>query len=413
MGGRQATQMGEGIGHHFRASTRGEKYTEAKIAKLAKEQPQKGALELQSTMIRDGGCRLIKSFLMEEECNCEKLVLVKNEITEIGFGSLADGLYYNASIKELVYGQNKVGESIDDDKADALDTLSDTARIRQTSTKRMAMAIQENKTLESLTMQSNKMADYGSFTIMEAVKENTTLKSLSIVDNQLGEKSSKACAAMLQENKTLTSLNLDGGKMGDDACTVISNALEVNTLISYLNLRANSITIEGSHALGKAIEATNSIIELNLRRNTLMDEGCIVVAQAIAKNRSIRILHLSSNRIADNGMFAVADTIELETTIVEELYMDTNNIEDAGIVRFCEALGKNSKLKVLDLSMNAFKGLGYNRLADVVEASSTLKRVSISSSHLESKDAAKRIKTKFANSSNDAEEAEIQPPASS
>ncbi|CAF1274258.1 unnamed protein product [Adineta steineri] len=115
----------------------------------------------------DSDIELIANELIQGYRNCQTLDLFKNKITSKGAVYLSEMLKVNGTLRIL----NLCWNQIDDDGAKSLfDVLKD-----------------ENRTLERLHLDLNKITDKSVESIMKMIKRNRTLTLVILTDNQISE----------------------------------------------------------------------------------------------------------------------------------------------------------------------------------------------------------------------------------
>merc|ERR550532_214950 len=88
--------------------TRGMKYAEAKIVKIARGETT--ALEIIDKEVYDSALVPICAYIVHPDCPCETLTLKRNMFTLSAFIGLAPCFHINKSIKTFSYIQNKIGD---------------------------------------------------------------------------------------------------------------------------------------------------------------------------------------------------------------------------------------------------------------------------------------------------------------
>lgn len=377
--------------------SRGEKYVEAKIAKIRRDIVEEGGfatMDIQEQPIRDLGVSKLADFLEEEGCKIDRLILRKNNATPVGMTRLVQTLCRNESLKELSIIDNKMGDQLPQGGQNVLErTVTGGASLvyGADAAHQLAQSLKRNRALQVLKLEENLLGNEGCEAIVEALKENTTLTDLTLQRNEIGDKGIKVVAKiLLDHNISLSRLDLQENAITDEGADALCRSLERNTTLAEINLRANLLTAAMSTSLTSMLQVNTRLTDLNLRRNALKDEGCSLLAKALEQNSTIKRLFLSSNLIGCTGCATLGESLE-KNTALEDLYLEINNIEDTGCIRFAEALEKNSTLKKVDLQMNNFGGLAYQRLSQAVERNLTLCQLKLSNSLMDSKEPVKHI----------------------
>jgi hypothetical protein len=79
-----------------------------------------------------------------------------------------------------------------------------------------------------------------------------------------------------------------------------------------------------------AVQSNDTLEELHLDTNQIDDEGIEALAAAVAVSSSLRVLNLSANRMGDVGAAAIAETIK-SNKVLEELDLSSNEIAYDGL----------------------------------------------------------------------------------
>lgn len=77
------------------------------------------------------------------------------------------------------------------------------------------------------------------------------------------------------------------------------------------------------------VQANSTLEELHLDTNQIDDDGVEALAAVLAANTSLKKLNLSANRIGDAGVAALAEMLKVNSTL-EELDLASNEVEYDG-----------------------------------------------------------------------------------
>jgi Ran GTPase-activating protein (RanGAP) involved in mRNA processing and transport len=114
------------------------------------------------------------------------------------------------------------------------------------SVRLLTIALKDNTHLMSLVVTCGKVGPVGARFMGEFLKGNRTLKQLDLSHNPL-EGGSASIAVALQENKTLQALSLCDTDMTDDAAAHFATMLEGNSTLGHLDLSDNAaIAVSGA-----------------------------------------------------------------------------------------------------------------------------------------------------------------------
>jgi Ran GTPase-activating protein (RanGAP) involved in mRNA processing and transport len=259
--------------------------------------------------------------------------------------------------------------------------------------KALAGMLEKNETITELDLSSNNIGIEGAIALgracagknikvefgnngvnnlFELAQETFTGTTFNLWGNEIGGAGAKSLADMLKVNKTITKLDLSGNNIGDDGVIAIAEALKENNTITTLNLLYNNIGKDGAIAIAGMLKMNNTITVLYLSGNNIRKEGAIAIAKALKENKAITKLYLGGNAITDNVIIALGracagkditvdfgdtqknDLFKLAQGTFErkKLYLQYNNIGDAGAKALAEALKVNNTITTLNLSYN-------------------------------------------------------------
>jgi hypothetical protein len=182
----------------------------------------------------------------------------------------------------------------------------------------IAEALKINKTLTKLSLNGNKLYDYGACAIAEALKHNSTLKTLNLSDTYIHGEGTKSIGKTLEINKTLTKLSYAG----------------------------NHCYTEGAKAIAKALKHNSTLITLDLSDSSIDTYGVIPIAEALKTNTTLKLFHFRSHYSGDFGAKAIAEAVKINTTLtLLDFRSDTISVDGEKAIR--EALETNTIIKII------------------------------------------------------------------
>ena len=144
-----------------------------------------------------------------------------------------------------------------------------------------------------------------------ALAENTTLQSLRLEFNNIGPVGAEHIGIALAENKTLQSLDLGYNKIGPDGTRHIGAALTKNETLQSLDLCANNIDSVGAEHIGLALAQNKSLQSLDLGCNNIGRDGARHIGAALEKNTTLQSLSLDFTHIDPEVEQRIQKTLEL------------------------------------------------------------------------------------------------------
>ena len=129
-------------------------------------------------------------------------------------------------------------------------------------------------------------------------------------------------------------LDLNNQHVGDKYIKALSNSLEYANHLNDFQLSSNRITENGINYLFTSLNLNKSLMQ------------------------NINKLNLSKNRIGKSGTDNLVNFLQNEKCNIVELNLEDNNLQDSNIIRICDSICNNSKLKL------AYLNLGKNEISD-------------------------------------------------
>lgn len=123
--------------------------------------------------------------------------------------------------------------------------------------------------------------------------------------------------------------------------------------------------------IANALARSTSIRALWMDSNNIGEAGAERIAEALRYNATLQVLYLGFNNIGANGVGAIADMLWNNDTLVS-LHLYHNNIGNVGAGKCAEALRHNRSLQELDLSVNEIGNSGISKLADALKINTGL-----------------------------------------
>ena len=212
------------------------------------------------------------------------------------------------------------------------------------------------------------------------LSQNSTLKELSLSSNGLLFRAPLATAL---SSAALTSLDLSNNVISLDNAVHLAEAICVSGTLRKLVLARCALGFS-AHSLVNRREAsdrfsaslaTNSVlVELDLTENMLHNLPLVIdgLAEPLGTNTTLQVLNLSNNNMNDRDVVRIAEGVEANTSLVR-LDLSMNAIEDIGATQFAIALSnRTDALNELNLARNKIAQVGCERLAEMLASNSSL-----------------------------------------
>lgn len=197
--------------------------------------------------------------------------------------------------------------------ASPLPRIAETFLLDRIQVECTAMVASFSRSLESLTLDHNRLGDRGAQLLAKGLKDHPCLAVLSLCDNGIGNQGASALVELvLRTCGALRVLRLSNndivGKQPMQKLTeVLSNKA---CTLEGLFLDGNGICFQGAKALASMLRTNSYLKDLNLRSCSIGTNGAIEIAHALTTNQSLRTLYLEGNDIAEDGARAFIKAME-------------------------------------------------------------------------------------------------------
>ena len=276
---------------------------------------------------------------------------MNNNNLGIGSVEIAKALQEIISLKSLDLGKNKVPYEVSDE---------------------LAVAIEVNKSLETLWLQDNMLSSSING-ILNALCKISTLKVLALDDNLMPQETCKTLASIITQNTGLEELYLNNNNLGIGSVE-IAKALQEITSLKSLGFSKNKVPYEVSDELAFAIEVNKSLEKLWLQSN-MLSSSINVILNALCKISTLKVLNLDDNVMPQETGKTLA-FIAQHNTGLEEMHLSDNNLGISAL-EVAKALQRNSCLKSLNLNNNKLPQEVCDELAIAIESNSLLEQLSL------------------------------------
>jgi Ran GTPase-activating protein (RanGAP) involved in mRNA processing and transport len=195
--------------------------------------------------------------------------------------------------------------------------------------------------------------------ICQGLWANKSIRQLSFINTNLDAVSAaNGLSFLLQENETLQELTLSENMLGDDGVEILAQGLSRNRTLQLLDLRSNGIGKEGVKVFSQVIQKSVSLVNLSLAMNEIDDEGISILSESLTNtDTSLRELNLSETGIGEKGAMALAHMLLTNTSLCD-LNLSCNSIGSFGASSIASALEHNDTLLRLSLRRNNIDGTG-------------------------------------------------------
>jgi len=286
--------------------------------------------------------------------------------------------------------------------------------------KKIAEAIQVNKTLQKLDISSQVICNDGIMAIGESLKVNATLKDLIVSGIKINGGGIKqfintiamntglskldfssnwhlvssrdainALASYLQGNTTLQELNLSSIGSFFGMLEEITKALHTNSTLQKLVLSNNHCHLWG-RIIGNLLQNNGTLLELDVSKCNIFEKDLKGITEGLQVNTTLKTLNISYNSIFDGGVICLHECLKVNCTL-KKLNLSANEIEKEGSKLIgMEIIQFNNTLQQLNISLNRVFDEGVEFITNYLKSNNSLQKFSISSCGITS-DGAKLI----------------------
>ena len=133
----------------------------------------------------------------------------------------------------------------------------------------------------------------------------------------------------------------------------------------------------GAEELKRTLNAQSGVRQVVLTRNQLDDAALTTFSEALAKSPELRVLHLRNNFISNYSLGSVSLVVKGSKTL-EELDVSHNSMQNTGVRHLAEAIKGSKTLRVLNVGFNKFTVTGVAWLADALKTNTSIRELDCS-----------------------------------
>ena len=254
----------------------------------------------------------------------------------------------------------------------------------------------KHPSLTVLDLGFNAIGDTGCATIaLHALAGNYTLSTLYLSGNNFKQTGAMAVAGAILHGCNLTTLYLDSNSIGQVGVQALARAIaEREALVKRLGIAGQktmqkmhlggiNMGYEGFVTLSSMLLTNFSIRTLCLSNNGVDDSCMALLAQSLSRNKSLplEVIQLSFNEISDAGVECFMNAVWGSQTL-KELRLDNNIIRDRG-AQLAAVVLTSIKLEVIDLSFNKITTIGIKALMKSLSENDSLQYLGLSGIHID------------------------------
>eukprot|EP01079_Euglenida_sp_SAG-EU17-18_P011019 gene11019-2002_t len=169
----------------------------------------------------------------------------------------------------------------------------------------LGKALQHNKSLLVLRLQSLFLTAQDASPIMQSLIENTALVELDLCDNQIDASCGRKVRGMLEANSNLAALHLSWNTLRDAGCKQGIEGMLDNTSPSHLSRAWNGLGDATDKAVQQLLQANSCLQYIDLNNNRITGAGSQVVAAGVSSNTTLKVLLMQDNPSGGAGKMAL------------------------------------------------------------------------------------------------------------
>nr|AAP92144.1 leucine-rich repeat protein N5C [synthetic construct] len=238
---------------------------------------------------------------------------------------------------------------------------------------------------QSLDIQSEELSDARWAELLPLLQQPyARLERLWLENNDLTEAGLKDLASVLRSNPSLRELNLSHNKLGDAGVRLLlQGLLDPGTRLEKLDLNDTDLTEAGVKDLASVLRSNPSLRELSLSTNKLGDAGVRLLLQGLLDpGTRLEKLYLEDNDLTEAGLKDLASVLRSNPSL-RELNLSDNKLGDAGVRLLLQGLlDPGTRLEELQLRNTDLTEAGVEDLASVLRSNPSLRELSLSNNKL-------------------------------
>ncbi|XP_034268802.1 leucine-rich repeat-containing protein 45 isoform X1 [Pantherophis guttatus] len=189
--------------------------------------------------------------------------------------------------------------------------------------------------------------------ILPHLEEATGRNRLDLATQSLSVDSCGVLGKLLQDDLQFTELILNDCMLSEEGAKLLLHGLCSNTVVKFLNLKGNNMRTVGTEALGKLLRQNKTIQRLTLEWNNLgvWEESFTIFCEGLGANHHLQMLDLRNNQINHQGAGELAMALKANSSL-QELDLRWNNIGLLGGRALLNCLHSNRTVRQLELAGN-------------------------------------------------------------
>jgi hypothetical protein len=237
--------------------------------------------------------QVISSFNYVNQLKLVQLKEIRQDNSLIPIPQITPNIAHTMSNLEFIIGQCQPKSTVD---------LID----RQLTDRKMKIVVNHaiiNKQCQKLLLSENGITSTGASIIAKALNNNNTLEFLSLSYNPLSDKGVQYLTnALALNNSKLKTLSLHKTGITDKSIQHLCDMLTENTTLTWLHLGRNKISDQGIRLLSDVLTHHNILKAIDLSRNKLITDSSVdYLVEMLEHNKSLETLWISKCNLSPSG----------------------------------------------------------------------------------------------------------------
>ena len=204
-----------------------------------------------------------------------------------------------------------------------------------------------------------------------------TLKELRLNNTGCGVTGGKALAKLLNEcydaskkkgaPLALRVFVLGRSRQENEGAKALAEGFKKMGSLEEVVIPQNGIYHEGIAALSDAFSNNPNLRILNMNDNTFTPKGAKCLAAVLPKMQKLKVLNLGDCLLKSEGAILISNALRDGHADLEELYMNSNEIQVDGGIPIAQAVANKRSLKTLSIDTNEFGEAGCKIVREELE----------------------------------------------
>lgn len=169
--------------------------------------------------------------------------------------------------------------------------------------------------------------------LAHALRNNTTLQTLFIgfddVDGVWGE----TLKHMLSHDTVLTTLIMRSNARLNEGLLDMFKGLALNNTLTKLNLEGTWIDDKECIRLARSLGTNTTLVHVEIPNNRILDKGVLALSRALVVNSTLTYLDISNNCITPVGINRLVDALTINTTLTALKFLNTYDVDATAVVQ--------------------------------------------------------------------------------